>query len=103
MMAWSIGVSRFIVEIDSVDALNVIRRYKEGKVTFSLVPCIVSIINRAWSKEFTHILCEGNKLADCMAKFVNFDDFLCRHFLAPPKAVEMQYEEDRYDEAMKGD
>ncbi|KAL4347417.1 hypothetical protein GQ457_17G026260 [Hibiscus cannabinus] len=61
------GLTRIIVEVDSFDAINLIRQYKVGEASLALVPHIVSLINRNWTIELAHLR-EGNKLTDCMAK-----------------------------------
>ncbi|KAK8599833.1 hypothetical protein V6N12_049705 [Hibiscus sabdariffa] len=68
----------------------------------ALVPHIVSIINRRWSIELTHIMREGNKLDDCMAKYASCDDLLCRRFLSPPRLKMLQLEEDLHDISLEG-
>ncbi|KAK9009877.1 hypothetical protein V6N11_036400 [Hibiscus sabdariffa] len=75
---------------------------KEGEAALALVPHIVSLINRHWSIELSHVMREGNKLADCMAKFSSWDDLFCHRFLSSPGMMVVQLEEDSHDSSLEG-
>ncbi|KAK8579594.1 hypothetical protein V6N12_069909 [Hibiscus sabdariffa] len=102
MTVWSIGIDHLIIEVDNIEALNLIQQYKKGETTLSLVSHIVSMINQQWSFEMNHIMCEGNKLADCMAKFASRDDLICHCFLSPPGSMILQLEEDLHNISVEG-
>ncbi|KAK8475937.1 hypothetical protein V6N11_019920 [Hibiscus sabdariffa] len=102
LAAWSLGLTHLIVEVDNSDAINLIRQYKMGEATLALVPHIVSLINRNWSIELSHVLREGNILADCMAKFSHWDDLLCHRFLSPPDLLVSMLEKDYHDSSIEG-
>ncbi|KAK9013943.1 hypothetical protein V6N11_005118 [Hibiscus sabdariffa] len=102
LVAWSLGLVRLIVEVDSSNAINLIRQYKEGQAALALVPNIVSLINRRRSIELSHVMRKGNKLADCMAKFSNWDDLFCHRFLSSRGMMVFQLEEDSHDSSLAG-
>ncbi|KAK9043792.1 hypothetical protein V6N11_072121 [Hibiscus sabdariffa] len=75
---WLIGFARqLILEVNNTVVVDLIRNYNSDEPTFSLVPHIVALMNRSWQVETTHVLREGNELANSMAKLVCFDDFIC--------------------------
>ncbi|KAL4341873.1 hypothetical protein GQ457_08G009200 [Hibiscus cannabinus] len=102
LAAWSLGLLHLIVEVDSSDAINLIRQYKVGEATLALVPHIVSLINRNWSIQLSHVLREGNVLADCMAKFSHWNDLICHRFLLPPESLVSMVEQDYHDSSFEG-
>ncbi|KAK9012030.1 hypothetical protein V6N11_040100 [Hibiscus sabdariffa] len=63
------------------------RSGQSGIRSLSLVNHIVDFISRGWEVQIVHVLREGNKLADGMAKIVLDSDFLCHKFLDPPDGV----------------
>ncbi|KAK8496321.1 hypothetical protein V6N11_039744 [Hibiscus sabdariffa] len=94
MSAWSIGFKRLIIEVDSLEAVNLIRCYKGDEAAFSLVLHIAAILNPPWRVGIKHVLREGNKFANSMTKIASFDDIICHHLLSPSRAVRRQFEED---------
>ncbi|KAL4311084.1 hypothetical protein GQ457_01G054820 [Hibiscus cannabinus] len=53
----------------------------------SIIYYIAELLNRAWSVKLCHIGRNGNGVADWMAKFADFDDFICHRFLSLPVEV----------------
>ncbi|KAK9041088.1 hypothetical protein V6N11_016210 [Hibiscus sabdariffa] len=102
LAAWSLGLSHLIVEVDSSDAINLIRQYKVGEATLALVPHIVSLINRNWAIQLSHVLRKGNVLADCMAKISHWNDLICHRFLLSPESLVSMVEQDSHDSSLEG-
>ncbi|KAK8985696.1 hypothetical protein V6N11_068940 [Hibiscus sabdariffa] len=92
--AWSIGCVKLIIEVDNAVVVDLIHNYNSGESTFALVSHIVTLMNRSWQVEITHVLREGNDLADSMVKIAGVDDFICCRFLSPPDLVLQQLEEE---------
>ncbi|KAL4336136.1 hypothetical protein GQ457_07G003110 [Hibiscus cannabinus] len=95
LSAWSIGCVKLIIEVDNAVVVDLVRNYNCGESTFSLVSHIVTFMNRSWQVEITHVLREGNGLADSMAKIAGVDDFICCRYLSSPDLVLQQLEEER--------
>ncbi|KAK8564925.1 hypothetical protein V6N12_058502 [Hibiscus sabdariffa] len=54
LAAWSIEIRRLIIEVDSVEAIKLIRHYVNASATLSLVPYIMAMMNRPWAIELEH-------------------------------------------------
>ncbi|KAL4388752.1 hypothetical protein GQ457_09G005630 [Hibiscus cannabinus] len=102
LVAWSLGLNRIIVEVDSADVINLIHQYKVGEASLALVPHIVSLIRRSWTIELSHVSREGNRLADCMAKFPYWNDLLRHRFLSPPDSMVPMIETESQDSLLEG-
>ncbi|KAK8483348.1 hypothetical protein V6N11_030886 [Hibiscus sabdariffa] len=94
-VATSSGLSSCDSVIRVAVVVDLIRNYKSDETTFSLVSHIATLLNRSWQVEIKHVLREGNKLADSMAKLDCFDDFIFHHFLSSPELVYRWLEEER--------
>ncbi|KAK9036128.1 hypothetical protein V6N11_078144 [Hibiscus sabdariffa] len=83
LSAWSVGIPRLVLEVDSLDAVRLIQQGQAGYRSLSLVNYIVELLSRRWEVRVEHVLHEGNKLADGMTKIVHDIDFLCHRFFDP--------------------
>ncbi|KAL4285172.1 hypothetical protein GQ457_16G011850 [Hibiscus cannabinus] len=86
---WSIGIRFLLIELDCLEAVNLIAKRDSLLVVPSIIYYIAELLNRAWSVKLCHIGRNGNGVADWMAKYVDFDDFICHRFLSPPVEVEV--------------
>ncbi|KAK8998462.1 hypothetical protein V6N11_083851 [Hibiscus sabdariffa] len=86
-LALFVDIRKLVVEVDSLDAIRVIRQALEGQSSPTLVFYIIELLNRSWSVKLQHVPREANRLADGMAKLASTEDFMCRHFLSPLDSV----------------
>ncbi|KAE8670864.1 hypothetical protein F3Y22_tig00112047pilonHSYRG00009 [Hibiscus syriacus] len=87
MQAWNQGERRVILEMDSVEALQIIQRKKHCSVSFSLTDRIFAFLNRDWNVQFRHTPRATNKVADKLTKMADFGGTSIRMYFDPSVLV----------------
>ncbi|KAK9016912.1 hypothetical protein V6N11_079404 [Hibiscus sabdariffa] len=87
-------VGGWMIEVDSLDAIRLICQGQSGLCSLSLVAYIVELISCRWEVQIAHVLWEGNKLADGLAKLGFDSDLLCHRYLDPPVGVVLLFQLD---------
>ncbi|KAK8690924.1 hypothetical protein V6N13_074449 [Hibiscus sabdariffa] len=93
-LAWLLGFCQVIIEIDSEDALRLIRQSQDWSCYVSILDHIYILVNCDRLVKFRHIHQNGNKVADSLTKLVDWTHHSCSTFLSPPVEVEPLLHED---------
>ncbi|KAL4366710.1 hypothetical protein GQ457_05G024230 [Hibiscus cannabinus] len=81
---WSLDLRNVIVETDYLKAFNLIMKPSTTGSCSMLTPYIMELIARAWNVQLTHVVREGNVLADMIAKLDLNEDFIVHRLSLPP-------------------
>ncbi|KAE8736207.1 hypothetical protein F3Y22_tig00000132pilonHSYRG00170 [Hibiscus syriacus] len=85
--AWDRGFRQIIIEIDSLDALSVIKNHMLRQAKPTILYHVSELLQRAWVVKFEHVGRDGNLVADDLAKLANVGDLQCVTLDAPPLSV----------------
>ncbi|KAK9042107.1 hypothetical protein V6N11_017186 [Hibiscus sabdariffa] len=73
-----------VVETDCLEAYRLLQNSATSYGCFTLMPHIVELLTRPWNISISHVVREGNVLADTMAKMEVDEIFMCYRFCSPP-------------------
>ncbi|KAK8708284.1 hypothetical protein V6N13_059328 [Hibiscus sabdariffa] len=100
MQAWELVPQQVIIELDSEDALRLLRDSHNRHRCLSILNHIDVLRGRDWLVAFRHVHRNGNKVADAMAKLADRSHLNCLCFMAPPVEVESLFQEDAVNSNM---
>ncbi|KAK8599952.1 hypothetical protein V6N12_049818 [Hibiscus sabdariffa] len=76
-----------MVEIDCLDVVRLLSFGAPPQGASSLVRHIFELCKREWDVSFHHVLRSSNRVADCLARSVAWEDFTTRLFRVPSAPV----------------
>ncbi|XP_039051857.1 uncharacterized protein LOC120193432 [Hibiscus syriacus] len=82
LLAWDVGFRRVVLQVDSLDGRHYLRN--DSSVIHNLKWHFEELTQRNWIVKIQHVLHEGNKMVDALAKITSFATTV---FADPPLPV----------------
>ncbi|KAK8565282.1 hypothetical protein V6N12_058849 [Hibiscus sabdariffa] len=82
LCAWSIGIKKLILELNSLEAIRLIERASGNLMISSLVSHVLLLMQRDWDVMLVDMSQEDNHIAYGMSKIVRREDLLWHRFLS---------------------
>ncbi|KAL4282072.1 hypothetical protein GQ457_03G008070 [Hibiscus cannabinus] len=80
LCVWNLNIHNVEIEVDSLEALRLIRLGAHSQSVPGIVLHIVKLCDRDWSVSFQHIHHEGNKVIDQITQFADAETLEVRWF-----------------------